>query len=142
MQLGMYEILDDFKKATTRQAKIEVLRRNDCKMLQEVLYLTFTPHIQFFTTEYPSGYKPDLDAPKGMGHSHLGMEMRKMYLFIKDHPASRNLTTAKRNELLRLLLESLEPREAEIVLCIFKKNLPAVDLNLSLVREAFPHLGI
>lgn len=142
MQLQIYEILDDFKKATTREAKINVLRKNDCVMLQEVLYCTFTPHIQFYTIDYPPGYKADLDAPPGMGHSHLGVEMRKMYLFMKGHPASKDLSIEKRNELLCRLLESLEPREAEIVISMFRKNLPAVDLNADLVREAFPKLGI
>ncbi len=140
MELQMYEVLDLFKAAPTRQAKVEVLRANNSMVLRDVLYLTFHPSVQFFTTEYPKYYRPDRDAPPGMGWSHLGMEMRRMYLFFKDHPRSFHLSLQKREELLTQMLESFEPREAEVVIGMFKKNLPAVDLTKDIVQSAFPDL--
>lgn len=138
MELSIYEILDKFKESSTRKSKVELLRRfGTSKTLRDVLYLTFSTHIQFYRTDAPPKYRPDTDSRPGMGWSNLGVELRKMYLFIKDHPSSRHLTNEKRDDLLRQLLESLEPREAEVVIGILRKNLPAVDLTAEIVLEAF-----
>ena len=139
MNTQIYEILDQFKAATTRQAKIYVLRSNDSKTLRDVLSLAYSPYIQFYTTFLPKMYQPDTDSRPGMGWSHLGVEIRKMYLFVKDHPASSKLSFEKKEELLTQMLESLEPREADVVITIFRKEL-ASDLTKDLVDEAFPHL--
>lgn len=139
MHLAIYEILDEFKAAPTRSDKIRVLRENDSKALRYVLYLTFHPSIQFYTTEFPHYYKPNTDSQQGFSWSHLGIEMRRIPAFIKDHPTSIPLTAQKKEELLTQLLEALEPREAEIVIAMFRKQLPAVDLTQDLVNEAFPN---
>lgn len=140
MNLNLYEIIDKFNAAPTRLEKIHVLRNNDSKMLREALALTFASHIKFFTTFLPEKYVPDRDnPPEGMGWSHLGVEMRRMYLFVKDHPASKHLSEEKKTELLQNMLESLEPREAEMVIKMFRKEL-CQDLTADIVKEAFPGL--
>jgi hypothetical protein len=138
MQLSLYEIFDLVKNASTENAKINVLRTNVSQILKDAVYLAYAPDIHFFTISAPRQYRPDRDAPIGMGWSHLGIEMRKMYLFINDHPASKHLSRDKREELLVRLLESLEPKEAEVVLAIFQKTIPNVPVELA--KAAFPGL--
>ena len=121
----VYEIFDCVKEATTHDAKIYTLRQYDCKMLREVLYLAYAPHIKFFTTFFPPEYKPDCDAPVGWLQL-FGVEMRRMYLFVKDHPVSKNLDERQKNHLLWQLLESLEPKEADVVMVMFRKQLDGV----------------
>jgi hypothetical protein len=50
------------------------------------------------------------------------------------------LTEKRRNELLIQILESIEPREAEVVLGIFQKDLHVKGLTYKFVKEAFPNL--
>lgn len=136
MQLNLYEVFDQVRNASTREAKVNVLRSNVSSVLLDALYLTYAPHIHFFTVSFPRQYRPDRDAPAGMGWSHLGMELRRMYLFINDHPSSKHLSRDKKEELLVQLLESLEPREAEVVISIFQKHIVGVPIELA--KEAFP----
>ena len=46
----------------------------------------------------------------------------------------------KRTELLTQILESIEPREAEVILGIFQKDLGVKGLDYKFVKEAFPDL--
>jgi len=46
----------------------------------------------------------------------------------------------KRKQLLLQLIESLEPREAEVVIGILSKDLGVKGLNYKFVKEAFPQL--
>jgi hypothetical protein len=66
--------------------------------------------------------------------------MRKLYLFRKGDATAEKLDDRKRNELIIQLLESLEPREAEVVVGIFKKDQGVKGLDYKFVKEAFPQL--
>ena len=46
----------------------------------------------------------------------------------------------KRNELLLQILESLEPRDAEVIIGIFQKDQGVKGLDYKFVKEAFPNL--
>jgi hypothetical protein len=61
-------------------------------------------------------------------------------MFQKGNPTAEGLTPRKRNELLLQLLESLEPREAEVVMGIFKKDQGVPGLSYDFVKEAFPNM--
>jgi hypothetical protein len=70
----------------------------------------------------------------------LSTEIRKLYLFKRGDDTAEKLTERKRNELLIQLLESLEPREAEVVIGIFRKDQGVRGLDYKFVKEAFPQL--
>jgi DNA-directed RNA polymerase sigma subunit (sigma70/sigma32) len=61
-------------------------------------------------------------------------------MFQKGNPTAEALTPKKQNELLILLLESLEPREAEVVMGIFGKDQGVPGLTYKFVKEAFPNM--
>jgi hypothetical protein len=63
-----------------------------------------------------------------------------MYLFQKGHPESANVTTERRKQLLLQFLEALEPREAEVIIGIFKKDQGVKGLTYNFVKDAFPDL--
>ena len=139
MQENVYEILEKVNNEVTTDAKVAMLRHYNNQLLQDVLTLAYNPNIQFFTNIEPPMYRPDRDALVGMGHSHMGMEIKKIYLFVVNHPASKNLSYRKRDELLCQMLEALEPKEAEVLMSIIRKNLP-LHGGFALAWEAFPQL--
>ena len=68
------------------------------------------------------------------------MELRKLYLFRRGDNTAERLDPRKQNELLIQLLESLEPREAEVIIGIFKKDQGVKGLTYDFVKEAFPKM--
>jgi predicted Zn-dependent protease len=61
-------------------------------------------------------------------------------LFKKGDATAEKLSDEKRKQLLLQLIESLEPREAEVVIGILSKDLGVKGLNYKFVKEAFPQL--
>lgn len=137
---NMYEVFDDFEKATTKKEKMAVIEKNLSKTLVDVLQLTYHPDIQWLITEMPTEYKIPTDSLPGLSRTQLSVEMRRLYLFRKGEPAAEQLTPKKRTQLLLLMLECLEPREAEVVIGILQKDQGVKGLNYKFVKEAFPDL--
>ena len=136
---NMYEIFDEFEEAKTKSEKMNVIGKNLSKTLVDVLKLTYHPDFQWLITEMPENYKVP-DTKPGLSICQLGTEIRKLYLFQKSNPTAENMSKKKQNELLIQLLESLEPREAEVVMGIFKKDQGVKGLTYKFVKEAFPDM--
>jgi hypothetical protein len=136
---NMYEIFDEFEEAKTKKERLDVIGKNLSKTLVDVLELTYHPNYQWLVTEMPDNFKIK-EIPNGMGYAQLSVELRKLYLFRKGEPTAQRLTPRKQNEILLQLLESLEPREAEVVIGIFRKDQGVKGLDYKFVKEAFPKL--
>lgn len=138
---NMYEIFDDFENASSKEERMKVIERNLSKTLVLVLELTFHPQIDWLVKEMPDNYMTPADnLLPGLSRAQLSTEIRKLYLFRKGDPTAEKLDPRKRNELLIQILESLEPREAEVIMGIFNKDLGVKGLNYKFVKEAFPNL--
>ena len=136
---NIYEIFDEFELAKTKQERIDVLRKNYSPTLDEVIRLAFHPEFEWLVKEMPEEYKVP-DTLPGISHAKLSTELRRLYLFQKGNPTAERLTKQKQKELLLQLLESIEPREAEVVIGIFNKDLGVRGLTLKFVQEVFPNI--
>jgi hypothetical protein len=137
---NIYEVFDEFELATNKKERMLVIEKNLSKTLVDVLSLTYHPDCQWLVKEMPEGYKIPTDMLPGLGRTQLSTELRKLYLFQKGHPTAEGLDERKRTELLLRLLESLEPREAEVIIGIFNKDQGVKGLDYKFVKEAFPQL--
>lgn len=136
---NIYEVFDEFELASNKQERMNVIGNNLSKTLTEVFLFAFHPDYEWLFKEMPEDYKPK-DVPAGMSYLKLSTELRKFYLFRKGDPTAEKLTPHKRTQLLLELLENMEPREAEVVMGIFNKDLGVKGLNYKFVKEAFPNL--
>jgi hypothetical protein len=136
---NIYEIFDEFELAKTKQERIDVLLKNYSPTLAEVIRLAFHPEFEWLVKEMPEEYKVP-DTLPGISHAKLSTELRRLYLFQKGNPTAERLTKQKQKELLLQLLESIEPREAEVVIGIFNKDLGVRGLTLKFVQEVFPNI--
>lgn len=137
MKKNLYEIFEEFEAAPTKADKLAVLRNNNRHDLFAVLQMTYHPNIQFMIEKAPT-YKAD-DAPVGMGYSSIHQELSRIYLLVKDHPrASPDLTQQRREQILVQMLESLEAKEAEVLLGMVMKKLKVKGLTPSIVKEVYP----
>ena len=138
---NIYEIFDEFEVAGNKKERMSVIERNLSKALVQVLELAFHPNFQWLITELPEEYTiPETNKITGLSQCQLSTEIRKLYLFQKGNPAAEVLSPEKRKQLLLQLLESLEPRESEVVMCILTKDLGVRGLDYKFVKEAFPNL--
>jgi hypothetical protein len=138
---NIYEIFDEFEEAKNKKERMAVIEKNLSKALVQVLELAFHPDKQWLITEFPAEYKiAESNKIPGLSQCQLSTEIRKLYLFEKGNPSAEALTEQKRKQLLLQLIESIEPREAEVVIGILKKDLGVKGLDYKFVKEAFPQL--
>lgn len=136
---NIYEVFNEFRKATNKQERINILRQNDSFALRNVLYGTFHPGIEYTITELPKFRREPM--PAGMSYSHMTNALDRMYLFVKNNPrVPQGLTEKRKNEILIQILESLEEQEADVFAGIILKKQDVPYLTLALVNEAFEGL--
>lgn len=132
------EIFEEFDKATTKQERMNVLRKYDHPRFRSFLQAAFHPGI-VFDVEVPK-YRPAVE-PAGMNFAYLDSEMLKMYRFVKNHPSRPvGLSADKQKQLLLVVLESLHKDEAALLVKLIKKDLEVKYLTANLVKETFPGL--
>ena len=137
---NIYEVFDEFEKADSKKERMLVIEKNLSQTLVKVLELTYHPNFEWLVTEMPENYKVPTDMLPGISSNQLSTQIKKLYLFRKGDPSAAQLTPEKRNQLLLQLLESMEPREAEVVIGIFQKDQGVKGLTYKFVKEAFPAL--
>jgi hypothetical protein len=137
---NVYEVFDDFRKAKTKKDRIAVLKENETSALVNVLRGTFHPGAKFVIKEAPN-WKKEVNIPPGMAYSNMSQALDKIYLFMENHPRTPTALTEKRKkELLIQVLESLEPKEADVYMGIILKDQKVPHLTEALVNETFPGL--
>ena len=137
---NIFEVLDEIEEASSKKEKMAAIERNLSKTLVQVFELTYHPQYQWLITEMPENYIIPTNTLPGISRVQLSTEIRKLYMFRKGEPTAERLGSQKRNQLLLQLLEALEPREAEVIIGIFKKDLGVNGLNYNFIKEAFPNL--
>ena len=81
---NVYEILEEFSQAKTKSDRLNVLRKNDCYALRNVLLGTFHKDAQYYTKKIPQYNK--IDIPPGMAYNNMTQALDKIYLFMKNNP--------------------------------------------------------
>lgn len=114
--------------------RIKILHDNDSPSLRTLLFYLWGP-TKFALPEGTPPYTPYTSEPVPY---RLYNEMRRMYLFIEDgHPT---LKQNKREELFIELLETIDPKDAELIIAIKDKKTPWKKLARNVVVKAFPDL--
>ena len=132
------EIFEEFDKATTKQERMDVLKKYDHPRFRLILQAAFHPDVQFDVPIPP--YRPAPE-PAGLNFTYLDIEMAKIYRFLKDHPEKpEGLTPDRERQLLLVILESLHKDEADLLTRLIQKNLGIKHLTPKLVQETFPGL--
>jgi hypothetical protein len=136
----LYEIFDEFEAAKNKKERMQVIGQNLSQALVDVLKLTYHPQFKWKVKELPDNYKIPTDMMPGLTYDSLSAQLRKMYMFLEGNQTAETLSATRSKELLVQMLESIEPREAEIILGIFQKDLGVKGLDYKFVKEAFPDM--
>jgi hypothetical protein len=136
---NIYEVFEEYEKASTKEERVAVLRRNENFALKSVLKGTYDPNVKFTIDRVPL-YKPS-DAPIGLGYTNIHTELDRVYLFEVNNPrTSTNLSDKRKEQILIQMLEAMEKREAEVFMNMLLKKQKVKELNAEVVKEAFPNL--
>jgi hypothetical protein len=135
MRLSISEILDRASNMKTKKEKIDFLRGNDNSVLRNILRYAYDPSIKFLL---PEGAPPYKRSEFVDGHGMLYSESRKLYLFVEG--GNPNLTPLKREMLFINFLESLDPKDADLMINVKDKKIPYKGINKALIKETFPGL--
>jgi hypothetical protein len=137
---NIYEVFEDFKKAKTKEDRIAVLQKNDSYALRNVLIGAFHPQVNFTVKKIPE-FVRDENMPAGMAYSNMATELKRVYLFMEGNPrVPDGLTEERKTQILIQILESLEPKEADVFAAMLQKKLGVPYLTPILVNEAFEGL--
>lgn len=136
----LYEIFDEFETAKNKKERMQIIGQNLSQALVDVLKFTYHPQFKWKVKELPDNYKIPTDMMPGLTYDSLSAQLRKMYMFLEGNQTAETLSATRSKELLVQMLESIEPREAEIILGIFQKDLGVKGLDYKFVKEAFPDM--
>jgi hypothetical protein len=136
----LYEVFDDFEQAKSKKERMNVIQKNLSTTLVKVLEMAYHPQIQWKVNELPHNYRLPTDTLPGITYDSLDSQLRRMYMFNVGNETAEKLTSKRQEELLSQILDSIEPREAEIILGIFQKDLGVKGLDYKFVKEAFPNM--
>jgi hypothetical protein len=129
-------VIDALRKAKNRNERLQILKDHDNIALRCILRMQFDDELIFELPKDEVEFKPG-NFPLDLGDTSLKQQYKKFYLFLKDkHP---RLKQDKREKIFIRLLESLDDREAKILLDVKDKKLKC-GVTKKLVDEAFPGL--
>lgn len=137
MKLEVFEILEKFKQAKTKKERIEVLQKHkDVWALKDLLRASFDDVLQFNIPEGAPPYTPNRpeSVPSSFHKRH-----KELGSFIVGGRGD-NIPSYKRENKFVQLLESIHPRDAELVIAMKDKKLNIKNLTKKLVQEAYPDL--
>jgi hypothetical protein len=130
-------IFEDVAAANSIKARKKVLLENESKPLKEILKYAFHPDIKFALPPGKPPYKT-IGSPDEYNPTYLYPNIRKFYLYIEG--GHDGLTQLRREQLFVQMLESLHPKEAEVVIQIKDKKLNYRGLTYALVKTTFPEI--
>jgi hypothetical protein len=133
----VYEILEEASKKRAKKDKIDVLRKYENMALRDVLQGTFDERIQW---NLPAGSVPYTPSREDIVPTTLLKEHLKFKYFVKGLRESEKLMGVKRERMFIDILESIHPRDAEVLCNMINKKPPMKGISESLVKEAFPNL--
>ena len=135
--LSIPRIFEDVAAANSFEARRKVLLENESNPLKDLLRYAFHPDIKF---ALPSGAPPykTIGAPDEYNPTYLYPNIRKFYLYIEG--GHDGLTQLRREQLFVQMLESLHPKEAEVVIQVKDKKLSYRGLTYKLVKKTFPEI--
>ena len=127
-------IFEEVAAAKSFEARKRVLLEHESNPLKELLKYAFHPDIKFVLPEGAPPYKT-IGSPDEWNPTYLYPNIRKLYLFVEG--GHEGLTTMRREQLFVQMLESLHPKEAEVLVQVKDKKLKYRGLTYKLVKETF-----
>ena len=134
---NVFEILEQVSKATKRDEKIAILKSYDqIWALKDLLRGSFDDTVQW---NLPKGSVPYTPAEEASVPTNFMKQNTKFKYFVKGGIGDQ-MKAFKRERVFLDMVESIHPKDAELVVAMINKNLKVKGITKKLVEEAFPGL--
>lgn len=135
-RLDVYEVFELFEKAKTRKEKVDVLKKHESWAIKDVLKGALDPKIEWLLPKGEVPYTPSLE------HSTPSTLLRKNrdFRYVVKGGTGAQMSSVKREKVFLGIVESIHPKDAELVCGMINKKLPVKGLTVKLVQEAYPEL--
>jgi len=132
----VYEVLEQFEKAKDRKAKVQVLKQNDTLALKSILAGAMDPKVEFLVPKGPVPYtaSEEHNAPSNLLNKY------KDFRYVVKGGIGEKVPSYKRESIFLGILESVHPRDAELVVKMINKEKPCEGMTLKIIQEAFPDI--
>ena len=127
------EFLENVGKLKSDNEKIATLRANETQPLKILLAAIYDPKIRF---NLPPGAPPYTPNNAVNQEGHLPRETRKIPYFMKEHYPDMN--QRRREELFVELLETVDRKDAILLINNVKDKKPIDGITYDIVNKAFP----
>lgn len=135
-RLELHEVLEKFENTKDRKEKISVLRQNDTPALRDYIRCIYDDRVQFNLPDGKPPYKANL--PQSYPSTWHKQHMKLKY-FVKGL-AGDQMMQVKRESMFISILESVHPKDAEVLVDMINKKASAKGFTKKIVQEAFPNL--
>jgi len=116
----MFELLEAVGKTKTAKAKAALLKANDCLGIRDILKGSFDPTLTF--NWIPKGDIPY--SPRSVNAVTESLfNKTSTFKYLVDDGAGKSLAVVKKERMLIDLLESIHPKDAELVIIMKDKAL-------------------
>lgn len=132
----VHEVIEEASQKKTKKEKIDFLKSNESWALKDVLRGAFDDSITWLI---PEGSPPYTPAQGHNSSSNLLRQNTQFSYFVKGGKGEQ-MMKPKREQIYITLLESIHPKDAELVISMVSKKLPYKGITKTLVKEAFPNL--
>lgn len=133
----VHEVIDLARNKRSKAEKIEVLQQNESWALKDILRGTFDDSVEW---NLPKGEAPPYTASEEHNApANLLRQNTQFKYFVKGGPGDK-MPKFKREKIFLGLLESVHPKDAELVIGMINKKLPVNGITKNVVKEAFPNL--
>ena len=134
--LNVHEVIDQVRKARTKEKKVELLKKHQSWALKDILRGTFDTSIEW---NLPNGEPPWTPSEAHSAPSNLLKEHKSFVYFVKGLRESEKLTPVKRESIFLGLIEGIHPEDAKVVINMINKKKPH-GISRPMIEEAFPGL--
>lgn len=132
-----FEILEKVSATKTKADKINLLKTyNNNWALKDILRGTFDDAVQWLLPTGPVPYEP---APFDSHPSEWSQHNKRLANFVKGGPGEK-MNTIKREKMFLDIIETVHPRDAELLVGMINKKMPIKGITKKLTQEAFPNL--
>ena len=136
MALYVYEVIDQVRKARSKDKKVELLKKHESWALKDILRGTFDSTIQW---NLPGGEPPYTPNNGHDAATNLLKEHKNFVYFVNGLRESNRLTPVKRESIFLGLIEGIHPEDARLVISMINKEKPQ-GITRPVIEEAFPKL--
>lgn len=134
--LNVHEVIDQVRKARTKDLKVALLKKHETWALKDILRGTFDTTVEW---NLPGGEPPYTPAEAYSAPANLLKEHKNFVYFVKGVRESNRLTPAKRESIFLGLIEGIDPEDAKLVINMINKEKPN-GITRPVIEEAFPGL--